>query len=220
MRNLMKIGLMGGLLLAAGISGVQAAEVGSKLAGLERPNLDYKTADAGTYVLDSSHASVVWKVWHMGFSHFAGRFDKITGTATVKPDDLNKSGVVITVDSSSADTGVAKLDDELDGAEFFDATKFPAITFTSTKVELTGKTADGKQQGKVYGMLSLRGVTKPVVLDAVFNGHGPNPMNQQERMGFNATLTIKRSDFGMDHLVPLVSDDVELEIAAEFSKAS
>jgi polyisoprenoid-binding protein YceI len=156
----------------------------------------------------------------MGLSHFAGRFDKISGTATVNPADLSKSGAVISIDSSSGNTGVAKLDDELDQKDFFDAEKFPAITFTSTKVEVTGKNAAGKDIGKIYGMLSLKGVTKPITLDVTFNGHGPNPMMAtQERMGFEASTTIKRSEFGFTYGVPMVSDEVELIIAAEFTKA-
>lgn len=214
---MMKKLVLTGLLVAAGLA---SAGYAADAAAPKGPDTDYKTTPAGTYVLDNSHASIVWKVWHMGTSHFAGRFDKISGTATVNPADLNKSGVVITVDSGSGDTNVPKLDGELKEADYFNAEKYPAITFTSTKIELTGKTADGKDAGKITGMLSMLGVTKPVVLDVVFNGHGVSPMGGPERMGFNATTTIKRSDFGFTKLVPLVSDEVELEIAAEFSKAS
>lgn len=208
----------GALLASALVSVGFAADKPAKMPPFVPPVLDYKTAEAGTYVLDANHVSVVWKVWHMGFSHFAGRFDKISGTATVDPANLAKSGVVITIDASSGDTGIAKLDEELDQKEYFDAEQFPNITFTSTKVEVNGKTADGKDAGKVYGMLSLKGVTKPIVLDAVFNGHGPTPMFGGERIGFEASGKIKRSEFGFNQGIPFVSDEVDLIIAAEFTK--
>lgn len=213
-----------GMIVAAGIAGsafaadTKAPAAAAAAAAPAGPVLDYKTVVPGTYTLDGSHVSVVWKIWHMGYSHFAGRFDKISGTATVNPD-LSKSGVVITIDASSGNTGVAKLDEELDEPNFFNADKYPAITFNSTKVDVTGKTEDGKDKGKIYGTLSMKGVTKPVVLDVVFNGHGSNPMMAgQERMGFEASTKIKRSDFGLSYGIPMVSDEVELIIAAEFTK--
>lgn len=217
--------LMAGLLVAAGLSNVGFAADAAKGAAAAAPvasgpSLDYKTMPAGTYVLDPTHASVVWKVMHMGFSNFAGRFDKISGTATVNPADLSKSGVVVSIASDSGDTGVEKLDDELEQKDFFNAEAYPAITFTSTKIEVTGKNAAGRDTGKIYGMLSMKGVTKPAVLDVTFNGHGPNPMMAtQQRMGFEASTTIKRSEFGFTHLLPVVGDEVQLIIAVEFTKA-
>lgn len=186
-------------------------------AQAQATSTDVKTVVPGTYELDVTHASVEWKVMHMGFSHFAGRFEDMKGTATVG-SDLTKSGVVITIDADSAETGVDKLDDHLETADFFDAKKYPAITFTSTKIEVTGKTADGKPTGKVHGMLSMRGVTKPIVLTATFNGHGQHVMSKVETLGFNATGVIKRSEFGMTYGAGMVGDEVTLDIAAEFSK--
>lgn len=206
--------LMGALLATSLLAGQAFAA-----PDVKTPDLDYKTIDNGTYVLDGSHASVVWRVWHMGYSHFAGRFDKITGTASVNTTDMDKSGVSVNIDAKSGDTGVAKLDAELIEPMFFDAAKYPAITFKSTKLTVTGKTADGKATGTLAGDLTLHGVTKPVVLDVVFNGHGPNPMGGAKRMGFNATGTLKRSDFGVSYGIPVVSDEVTFEIAAEFTKA-
>ncbi|PZP38866.1 MAG: polyisoprenoid-binding protein [Pseudomonas fluorescens] len=201
-------------LVATALSG----NVFAQATDYKGPSLDYKTVTAGTYELDKTHASVIFKIDHLGFSNFAGRFDDIDGTATVNPVDLSKSGVVITIDADSADTGVDKLDEHLEGADFFNTEKYKSITFTSTKVEVTGTTANGKSIGKVHGLLNMLGVSKPVVLDVVFNGHGVSPFGGNERIGFDGTTTIKRSDFGMSKMVPMVGDDVKVQIAVEFTK--
>ena len=136
----------------------------------------------------------------------------------MNPADLSKSGVVITIKSDSVDSNVDALDEHLEKADFLDTDKYPSITFTSTKIELTGKNSAGKDTGKLYGMLGLRGVTKPVVMDVVFNGHGVSPFGGSERIGFDGTLNIKRSDFGMGAMVPMVGDEVAIQFAVEFTK--
>jgi len=208
--------MMAATVMTASAFAVQAADAPAAYAG---PSKDYKTVTAGTYKLDKTHAGVNFRIDHLGFSNFIGRFEDIDGTATVNPADLSKSGVVITIETDSVDTNVDKLDDHLEAADFFDSKTFKAITFTSTKVEVTGTTPEGKSIGKVHGMLSLRGVTKPVVLDVVFNGHGVSPFGGSERIGFDGTTTIKRSDFGMGAMVPMVGDSVQIQFAVEFTKA-
>lgn len=208
--------MLAATVLTAAAFGVQAADAPAAYKG---PSTDYKTVTAGTYKLDKTHAGVNFRIDHLGFSNFIGRFEDIDGTATVNPADLSKSGVVITIETDSVDTNVDKLDDHLEAADFFDSKKFKAITFTSTKIEVTGTTPEGKSIGKVHGMLSLRGVTKPVVLDVVFNGHGVSPFGGNERIGFDGTTTIKRSDFGMGSMVPMVGDNVQIQFAVEFTKA-
>ncbi len=211
--------LMTGLLVAAGMASVGfAADAKPAAPAYAGPVLDYKTAVAGTYVLDQTHAGITWRVDHLGFSSFIGRFEEMSGTATVNPADLSKSGVVMTIKAESADTNVDALDEKLEKADFFDADKYPSITFTSTKIEVTGKNAQGKDTGKLHGMLSLKGVTKPVVMDVVFNGHGESPFGGGPRIGFDGTLTIKRSDFGMGVMVPMVGDEVAVQFAVEFTK--
>ncbi len=208
--------LMTGLLVAAGFAG--AAQAADKAPEYKGPTLDYKTTPAGTYELDTTHAGVTWRIDHLGFSNFIGRFEDMTGTATVNPADLSKSGVVFTIETDSVDTNVDKLDDHMEAADILDAAKYPNITFTSTKIEVTGTNAAGKATGKVYGMLSLKGVTKPVVMDVVFNGHGVSPFGGSERIGFDGTFTIKRSDFGIVSLLPMVGDTVSVQFAVEFTK--
>ncbi len=219
--------LMTGLLVAAGMAGAAhaadtkataAKPAAEKPAAYAGPTLDYKTIAAGTYELDKTHAGVTWRIDHLGFSNFIGRFEDLSGTATVNPADLSKSGVVFTIKADSVDTNVDALDDHIEKADILDTDKYPNITFTSTKVEVTGKNAKGKDTGKIYGMLSLKGVTKPVVMDVVFNGHGVSPFGGAERIGFDGSFTIKRSDFGVNALLPMVGDNVEVTFAVEFTK--
>src|SRR5690606_15131983 len=111
-------------------------------------------------------------------------------------------------------TGIKQFDDHLKSADFFDVKKFPEARFVSTKVEKTGE-----KTGKVTGDLTLNGVTKPVTLDVTFNNKGPHPMNQKPTVGFSATGTVKRSDFGIKYALPAVTDEVQLQIEAEANSA-
>ena len=107
-----------------------------------------------------------------------------------------------------------KLDEKLKSDAFFDTAKFPTATFKSTTIEMTG--AD---TGKLAGDLTLHGVTKPVTLDVAFNGAGTPPMTKLYIVGFDAVGKLKRSDFGITNYIPLVGDEVELVISAEFDRA-
>lgn len=209
--------MMVGLLVAAGMAAVPAQA--QDMANWKGPDAAVATLQEGVYVLDNTHTSVVFRVWHMGLSHFAGTFNKISGTANVNVGDLNKSSVSVVIDPKSVDTNVAKLDEELAGGKFFEAAKYPGITFKSTKVELTSAKGATPATGKLYGDLTLHGVTKPVVLDVTFNGHLKSPMGGGERIGFSATGMLKRSDFGISMGIPIVGDEVEFTIVSEFSKA-
>lgn len=182
---------------------------------------------AGTYVLDPTHASLTWKISHFGLSNYTARFTKLSATMHFDPDNLAASTLDVTVDAASVETDYPAdfkaghpdspydtFDQEIsEGEEFFDSGNFPAITFKST-----GMTQTGPSTGTVTGDLTFRGVTKPVTLDVVYNGTATFPWAPDApRLGFSATGTIKRSDFGLDFMVPQLGDDVELLIEAEFS---
>jgi len=107
---------------------------------------------------------------------------------------------------------VPKFNDHLMSPDFFDAAKFPTATFKSKSVAVDGTSAD------IVGDLTIKGVTKEVTLDASLVGVGANPMSKKETVGFSATTTIKRSDFGLGYAVPVVGDVVELKIVAAFEK--
>jgi polyisoprenoid-binding protein YceI len=163
-----------------------------------------------TYKIDPNHTSVVASWSHFGFSNPIANFGDAEGSITYDPANVGTSKVEVTLPLSGLDSHVAKFDEHLRSADFFDAEKFPTITFKSTKVE-----AAGDKKLRVFGDLTIKGITKPVVLDTTINKIGEQPMAKRAAAGFDATTTIKRSDFGVDTYVPNVSDNVTLRITTE-----
>ncbi|WP_425994486.1 YceI family protein [Caulobacter sp. DWR1-3-2b1] len=180
-----------------------------------------KPADlpAGNYVLDKTHAVLTAKLKHMGFSNYTLRFTKLDASFTYDPKAPEASKITVTVDPASIDTSTGadafglKFNKELVGDGWLETAKYPTITFVSTKVDI----GDG-HTGKVTGDLTFHGVTKPVVLDVTFNGVGGSFAPLSVKTGFSASTTIKRSEFGVSKYVPMVSDDVVLNIEVEFDK--
>ena len=169
---------------------------------------------AEKYDIDPTHTQVQFTYNHLGFSNITGRFDEVKGDFLFDAADPTKSSVSITIPVASISTGVAKLDEHLLKADFFDATQFPTATFKST-----GVTAAGEGKLAVAGDLTIHGVTRPVVLDVTINGIGEHPMRKLPAAGFDATATIKRSDFGVGAYVPAVGDEVTLSITVEATQA-
>jgi len=182
--------------------------------------MDVARVTAGTYNTDPNHTLIGWRVSHFGFNDYFGIFGDATGTLILDPAKLNEAKVDITIPVSKVTTASAGLTGHLlragkDGgkADFFG----PAPTdakFVSTSVVANGTTA------KITGNLTLNGVTKPVVLDTTFSGAGDNMLNKKPTVGFHASATIKRSDFGVNFAIPFVSDEVRLDISVAFEKAS
>ena len=174
----------------------------------------------GVYKADPDHTLVMWTVDHLGFTPYTGIFGSVTGTLTLDPMNPNAAKVDVTIPVSKVTTASAGLTSHLlrpgkDGGkpDFFGPDPADA-RFVSTGVVASG------QKARITGNLTLNGVTKPVTLDATFYGAGKMPaeMGGQENVGFRATGKIRRSDFGVTMGIPLVSDDVTLEIAAAFQK--
>ena len=193
-----------------------ALTVGALLVGLGTASAQTIGVPAGTYVADRTHTNVLWTVSHFGTSNYIGRFSDIEATLVLDPTDPTKSKLTATIDPKSVDTNYPADDKdfnaEISGEMFFDAAKFDTIKFVSTKIETTGN-----DTGKVTGDLTFHGVTKPVTLDVKMNAAlNPHPMTQKPVVGFSATGTIKRSDFGVTALVGPVGDDVKLTIETEF----
>ncbi|MDO6645768.1 YceI family protein [Acinetobacter guillouiae] len=166
------------------------------------------------YKIDPTHTATVFTWNHFGFSTPSANFSDIQGTISVdnvKPAD---SSVNVTIPLSSLNTNVAALDEHLKNADFFDAAKYPNITFKSTKVQ-----ALGKNKYKITGNLTVKDVTKPVVLDAVLNKQGEHPMTKAQSIGFNATTSFNRSAFGVGAYVPNVGDKITVNITTEASVA-
>ena len=180
-----------------------------------------KPADlpAGHYVLDKTHAVLTAKLKHMGFSNYTLRFTKLDADFTYDPKAPEASKINVTIDPASLDTATGadafgvKFNKELIGDGWLESAKYPTITFVSTSINV----GDG-QHGSVTGDLTFHGVTKPVVLDVTFNGVGSGMNPLQTRTGFSAATTIKRSDYGVGKYVPLIGDDVTLNIVVEFEK--
>ena len=169
---------------------------------------------ADKYDIDPTHTQVQFTYNHMGFSNITGRFDEVKGDFLFDVADPTKSSVSITIPVASISTGVDKLDQHLLKADFFDAAQFPTATFKST-----GVTAAGEGKLAVAGDLTIHGVTRAVVLDVTINGTGEHPMRKLPAAGFDASTTIKRSDFGMGNYVPAVGDEVKIAITVEATQA-
>jgi polyisoprenoid-binding protein YceI len=174
---------------------------------------DAANVTGGSYKIDPGHTQVVFAYDHMGFTNNMGVIAEPTGTLTLDKANPAASKVSVEFPIANLRTGVAKLDEHLMKADFFDAAKFPTATFVSTGVK-----PDGATGAEISGNLTIKGVTKPVTLDTEFYGAGVQPMNKKENIGFIATTTIKRSDFGMGYGVPMVGDAIELKIIAGFEK--
>jgi polyisoprenoid-binding protein YceI len=167
--------------------------------------------EAGQYKLDKTHAKIIFSFNHLGFSTSYGLFSDFDASLSFDPKAPAKSALSVNVVMDGVLTTVPKFDAHLKSPDLFDTAKFPAATFKSTAIEVTGPTT-----GKITGDLTLRGITKTVVLDAALSGAGVHPMNKSQVAGFSATTKLKRSDFGLTYALPVVGDDVTLTIACEF----
>lgn len=168
---------------------------------------------AETYTLDSSHSQVIFSYDHLGFSTTYGMFSGFEGTVMLDEANPAASSVEVSMSTDSLITGWDKRDAHFKASDLFNAASHPVITFKSTQVEVTGdKTA------MITGDLTMNGITKPVVLDAKLNKMGMHPRANKPWAGFDATTTIKRSDWDMGLSAPFVSDEVALMISIEVQK--
>ncbi len=163
-----------------------------------------------TYKLDPAHTDVIATWSHFGFSNPSAHFGDADGSVTYDAANVSKSSVEVTLPLSGLEAFTAKFNTHLNSADFFDSAKFPSATFKSTKVE-----AAGKDKLKVTGDLTIKGITKPVVLSVTLNKAAEHPMKKTPSIGFDATATVKRSDFGVGAYAPMVSDEVKLHITTE-----
>ena len=191
----------------------------SKLLAASFLLLSPALARASTWDIDPAHSTVEFSVRHMMVTTVKGQFQKVKGTVELDEKDATKSTVEVSIETASIDTREAKRDTHLKSPDFFDAAKFPALTFKSTKIEKAAKS-----KFKVTGDLTMHGVTKPVVLTV----EGPSapmkdPFGRTVR-GVMATGRLDRKDWGMtwnkalDTVGVLVSDEVKLDINAELAE--
>ncbi len=163
-----------------------------------------------TYKIDPNHTNVLASWNHFGFSNPSINFGQADGAIVYDADNVAASSVQVTLPLQGISALAATFHDHLTSPDWFDAASYPDATFKSTKVEAAGA---GKL--KVTGDLTIKGITKPVVLDVTLNKAGEQPMAKRPAVGFDATATVLRSDFGLGKYVPNVSDEVTLRITTE-----
>lgn len=168
-----------------------------------------------TWTSDKSHSRVGYTVSHMSISEQEGNFKSYEVKITTTKDDFSDASFDVTIDVNSINTENEMRDKHLKSADFFDAEKYPTITFKSTSF----KKVSGKQY-KLTGDLTLHGVTKPVTLTAVYNGTTENPMSKKPVAGFTITGSFKRSDFGFATAMPatMLGENISLRASGEFTK--
>lgn len=170
------------------------------------------TTAVTTWTIDPAHSAIEFAVKHMMFTTAKGRFQDFSGTITLDERDIGNSNVDVTIKPTSIDTQSEDRDNHLRSADFFDADNFPEATFRSTSVE----PAKGDNL-RIAGDLTIKGVTRPVVLNAEFQGRGANPWGQ-EVIGYEARTTFSRKEFGLtwnqalESGGVLVSDEVKLNL--------
>ena len=162
------------------------------------------------YRIDSTHTNVTWHASHFGFSKPSGQFSDVSGTIGIDRDNPQNNTVEVTINADSMTTGLEKFDDHLKSSDFFDVENYPKITFKSSAIS-----PYTKSKARIRGHLNLLGVDKMVTLKVKLNKEGKNPISQKQTIGFSATTTIKRSDFGMKFGLPGIDDEVEITIEAE-----
>jgi len=172
--------------------------------------------EARTWNIDTAHSSVTFSVRHMVFAKVRGRFGAFRGSVELDPQDLSRSKAEVEIDVSSIDTGVADRDQHLRSPDFFAVDEFPTIRFKTAKVEKAGG-----DRYKIHGELTIRDVTREVVLDAEYGGQAKDPWGNQ-RVAFAATTSVNRADFGLTWNQVLETGgvlvgeriDIELEVQA------
>ena len=203
-----------------------AADAAPGAAEVAEPVEEVALGAAGTYKADPWHTSVTWRVKHLGLSNYTARFKVVDATLLFDPADLAANSVEVTIDPLTVETDFggdykgthpdspyAGFNEQLaKSPDFFNAGEFPQIKFKST-----GVTQTDTATGTVTGDLTFRGVTLPVTLDVTYNGMVQLPWTPgQDRIGFSATTTLKRSDFGMDGNLEFIGDEIDIVIETEF----
>lgn len=176
---------------------------------------------AGSYALDKTHASLIWKVSHLGLSNYTARFTDFDAELTLDPEDVTQSSLIVTIDPTSLETDYPNPEEKdfdkklIESEQWFNAGKFPEIKFASKRIEVTGTNT-----GKVYGTLDFLGVQEPLVMDVTFNGSMlEHPYAKKAALGFSAKTVLQRSQWGFDTYLPNIGDNVEVLVEVEFIKA-
>ncbi|WP_429911594.1 YceI family protein [Glycocaulis sp.] len=181
-------------------------------ACVSAPVTDPARLPAGVWELDSEHTSVTWQVRHLGLSWYTARFDGVRASLQFDPANPEAAELTAIVDAASVSTGDPDFDQTLRGRGWLDAARHPEIVFVSNRIVVTGERA-----GEVHGLLTLKGVTHPVIMETEFYGGVFNPLIQRNMLGFRGYFEIDRTQFNVGRLPGnFIGDTVRLSIEAEF----
>ncbi|MFA5494564.1 MAG: YceI family protein [Porticoccaceae bacterium] len=191
------------LSLLAGCFGFSAASVERDRA-LTRP---------GDYTLDQDHAALLFKVRHMGLAPYVGRFNRFAVELDYDPQQPAETRLRAVIDTASIDVNHADFSRALAGPGWFDSARYPEATFVSTAVTWTDD-----HHARVTGDFTLLGITAPLTLDAVFHGATRHVITGTYTLGFSGSARLNRSDWGLDNHIPVVDDEVAIEIHVELQR--
>ena len=171
---------------------------------------------ARQYVLDPNHASLIWKLNHLGFSTFIGTFNEFEASLDFDPEDIENASLEVVINTSSLDVDIPEFEEELRGDNWFDVAVFPQAVYRTTRfVESVDE-----DTFLFEGDLTLLGTTAPVSLEVNFHGGGRNFLTRSYTVGFSGSAKFNRSDFGLDRFTSFgVGDEIDLEIHVEFMDA-
>ena len=171
---------------------------------------------AGQYVLDPNHASLIWKLNHLGFSTFLGSFNDFEASLDFDPEDIENASLEVVIDTSSLDVDIPEFEEELRGDNWFDVGVHPQAVYRTTGF----LEAIDEDTFIFAGDLTLLGNTAPVNLEVSFHGGGRNFLTRSYTVGFSGSARFNRSDFGLDRFTSFgVGDEIDLEIHVEFMDA-
>jgi polyisoprenoid-binding protein YceI len=170
---------------------------------------------AADYTIDPTHSHILFTIDHLGFAKIVGLFSDLSGNISFDSNNVPGSKLNVTIKTESLQTQFAARDKDLKGADWFNITEFPEITYVGS--EFAKK---DEHTGTITGTLTLHGMTKPVTLNVVVNKVGQNPLDKIDSAGFSARGTLKRSDFGMKTFLGPIGDDIDLIIEIEAKKKS
>lgn len=180
------------------------------LFALSLPAVAAINAPSGTYGLDKTHAYITVTYSHLGFSNPHLGFNDFDVKLTLDADAPAESRFEVTIDAASVDSRVDEFDEHLIGERFFDVAKHPQIVFTSSSITMTSDAT-----ATIVGDLTIKGITKPVTLEATLNKAAMHPMLKRPTLGVSAVGELRRSDWNLGYAVPMVTDEVQLYLSVE-----
>ncbi len=206
---------MKSLIILVALAGLTACT--SLLAPVLKPDVTASAATlpAGNWTLDEKHAALTFKINHLGYANYVGRFEKFSASLNGDPKSPAAAKLETIIDMTSLDIANDDFAKTLMGPDWFDAAKFPQAQFVSGEITMTG--ADTAQ---ISGTLTLKGQSAPVTLNAKFNGGAVDRLRNADVIGFSATGKIDRTVFGVSKFSGLLTNDVTIEIEAEFVKGA